>query len=105
MDLRTILWRLSHEIVSRFPLPKDTPIPEDIDGLLKSFPELVNKAVLFGRIVIVIDGLDHMLDDYGAHSMHWLCFIRQLPTNRIRVIVSANEKSSVEKVFSVKITF
>lgn len=97
MDLRLILWRLCHEIIARFPIPKDTNVPEDFDALAKVFPELIRKACVYDRLVLVIDGLDNLLDDYGALGLQWLQFIRSLPSERVRVIISVSEKGQAEK--------
>ena len=40
------------------------------------------------RIVLIIDGLDGLTERHGARDLAWLRAVRDIPTNRLRVIIS-----------------
>ncbi|XP_078252929.1 uncharacterized protein LOC144592274 [Rhinoraja longicauda] len=58
---------------------------EEFSGLLNEFTSLLELATEDHPLLISLDGLDELSDDYDAQSLSW--FPRQLPMN-VRIIVS-----------------
>lgn len=50
------------------------------------------------KIVIIIDGLDLLTPEYGAISLQWLSWTRDVPPARVRVLISCAEKGEIMKV-------
>ena len=50
------------------------------------------------RLVLILDGLDGLTDRHGAHALDWLHCVRDLPVDRVRVIVSVTDGQHASQV-------
>jgi hypothetical protein len=63
----------------------ETAVPEDYKELAQLFPDLLQKASVNRRVLLVIDALNQMEKTDNAHAMQWLP--QKLPQN-VKVVVS-----------------
>ena len=69
-DIRSILTRLSLELISKFNI--EETVPEDFNELCQAFTSIVEQASFKSRILIIIDALDQLTKANRAHSLDWL---------------------------------
>lgn len=90
-DLRRTLRRFCHELAQAAGLQEE--IPQDLQELVRKFPDLLKQAATGCRVVLLIDALNQMDAAGNAHAMYWLPY--ELPAN-VRVIVSSLEHPALE---------
>jgi len=90
-DLRRTLQRFCHELAQAVGLQEE--IPQDLQELLRKFPDLLKQAAASRRVVLLIDALNQMDAAGNAHAMYWLPY--GLPAN-VRIVVSSLEHPALE---------
>ncbi len=82
-SLTGMLIRIMGELKQKFAL--DLEIPEREDKVLGAFKEFLHKASEKGEVVLIVDALNQLEAQMGAHELNWLP--EKMPDN-VRVIVS-----------------
>ncbi|MCX5893307.1 MAG: DUF4062 domain-containing protein [Deltaproteobacteria bacterium] len=86
-DLRRSLRRFCHELAQAAGLEEE--IPQDLQELVRKFPDLLKRAAAGRRVVLLIDALNQMDAAGNAHAMYWLP--NNIPAH-VRIIVSSLER-------------
>ena len=68
-DFRRVLLRLCSELKARFNIYVD--LPSTLDDIATAFPRFLAHAALFGKIIVLLDGLDRA-DMHGIEQDDWL---------------------------------
>ena len=68
-DFRRVLLRLCSELKARFNIYVD--LPSTLDEIATAFPRFLAHAALFGKIIVLLDGLDRA-DMRGIEQDDWL---------------------------------
>jgi NACHT domain- and WD repeat-containing protein len=94
-DVRSLLEGLCRQISDMYGADKST-VPSTYEDLVKDFKERLDLAAGGGTLVIFLDALDQLSDNYNARSMVWLP--NELPQN-VRLVVStrSGEEEAEEK--------
>jgi telomerase protein component 1 len=92
-DLLTMLTRLSWEIKTAFKI-KDIAIPTDIKELQATFAELLKAASFQGRLIVLLDAVDELINTNAtrAHALEWIPL--ELPC---KFIISTTTTLAVEE--------
>lgn len=69
-NLRSMLWRLCHELVRIFNFAED--VPENAAELKRMFRSLLQRIPAHQKVLLVIDGLNHLDLLQRAHELRWL---------------------------------
>ena len=88
-----MLMRIMGELKRHFALP--TEVPTDPAWIRQSFPGWLEAAASKGRVVLVIDGLNHLEGDRDSLALSWLP--RQVPEN-VRLILSTSSGELQEEL-------
>ena len=90
-----IRWMLQ-EIKNKFDYIEQS-IPTENKKLMEEWPDWLELASSSSPLLIVLDGLDQLVEDDDSHQLHWLP--SSFPKN-VRVVVSCVSESEVERVLS-----
>lgn len=92
-DLQIMLTRLCWEIKAAFKID-DLGVPTDVKELQAAFAELLKAAAYKGRLIVILDAVDELINDNTtrAHSLEWLPL--ELPC---KFIVSTTTTLAVEE--------
>ena len=92
-DLHTMLTRLCWEIKAAFNLT-ETSVPTDVKELQRTFGELLKEAAFKGRLIVLLDAVDELINDSAtrAHALEWLPL--ELPC---KFIISTTTTLAVEE--------
>lgn len=82
-DIRSLLESLCRQLAKDYGEEKD--IPTSFEDLVKDFPKHLALASEDKPLILFIDSLDQLSEDYGARSLSW--FPEKLPEN-VRLVAS-----------------
>ena len=93
-DVTSTLWRLTHELRTRYGLPIETP--RNPGALRTMFADTLRDAGELGRTILILDGVDGLLDNGNVPDMEWLP--RDLPGG-MRLVASTGPGPVVSVLF------
>jgi len=92
-DLHTMLTRLSWEIKAAFHI-NDISVPTDLKELQVAFHDILKAAAFKGRLIVLLDAVDELINDNTSrsHSLEWIPL--ELPC---KFIISTTTTLAVEE--------